>query len=194
VVHVRELQAKALRAKNGDPKPDAAGVFKGTRQDYKIEDVIGSDQGLKVPWAIDWLPDGRMLITNRPGFMILAKDGKVGAKIEGLPESKELGQGGLMDVAVHPEYARSGWIYLAYSEPGGRGAMTKIVRGKLDGSKWTSQQTIWRPTRSFTPAQGFTLAAGSCSIGRATSTSWSASGAGICSLRRPATLSARFTA
>lgn len=149
VVHIRELQAKGLRAKNGDPKPDASGVFKGTRHDYKIEEVIGTTQGLKVPWAIDWLSDGRMLITNRPGFMVLAKGGTVGDRIEGLPESKEQGQGGLMEVAVHPDYAKNGWIYLAYSEPGGKGAMTKIVRGKLAGSKWTGQETIWEADKEF---------------------------------------------
>lgn len=150
VVHIRELQAKALRAKNGDPKPDSNGVFKGSRQDYKVEDVIGTDQGLRLPWAIDWLPDGRMLITNRSGYLVFAKGGTVGDRIEGIPASKEQGQGGLMDVAVHPDYAKNGWIYLAYTEAGKeRGGMTKIVRGKLDGSRWTSQETIWEAEQRF---------------------------------------------
>lgn len=144
VVHIRELQAKALRNEYGNPKPDSKGVYKGTRQDYRIETVVGTDQGLKLPWAIDWLPDGRMLVTNRSGFMSILRGGKSIGKVSGLPESRELGQGGLMDLTVH-----NGWIYLSYSEPGGRGALTKIVRGKLDGDRWTGQQTIWEADQKF---------------------------------------------
>ena len=153
VVHIRELQAKALRAKNGAPK-SVNGVFKGKRQNYRIETVIAEDQGLRTPWAIDWLPDGTMLITNRPGTMVLAKNGKVIGNVDGLPESRELGQGGLMDVAVHPDYASNGWIYIAFTDPGKNGTgLTKIVRGKLQRSDgkatWRSQQTIWEGAPQF---------------------------------------------
>lgn len=154
VVHIRELQAKALRAMKGDPRPDSKGVFKGTRQDYRIETVVGTDQGLVLPWALDWLPDGRMLVTNRSGFMSVIRNGKAIGKVDGLPESRELGQGGLMDIAVHPDYAKNGWIYLGYAEPGGRGALTKIVRGKLDGLRWIGQQTIWEADKKFYTGAG----------------------------------------
>lgn len=153
VVHIRELQAKALRAKNGAPKA-VNGVFRGKRQNYRVETVIAEDQGLRTPWAIDWLPDGTMLITNRPGTMVLAKNGKVIGNVDGLPESRELGQGGLMDVAVHPDYASNGWIYIAFTDPGKNGTgLTKIVRGKLQRSDgkatWRSQQTIWEGAPQF---------------------------------------------
>ncbi len=160
VVHIRELQYKALRNQNGGPKA-TNGVYKSKYHDYKIETVVDRDQGLRTPWAIDWLPDGRMLVTNRPGTMVVVKDGKVQSTVEGIPQSVEIGQGGLMDVAVHPDYAKNGWIYLSYTEPAGagaRGGMTKVVRGKISfsggKSTWTNQQTIWETEQQYYSGAG----------------------------------------
>jgi len=149
VVHIRELQAKALRDQFGGPK-EVDGVYSSPRAKYRIETVIDQGKGLVTPWSIDWLPDGKMLITNRPGALKLSQYGEVGPEISGVPAVRELGQGGLMDVAVHPDYAKNGWIYLSFTDPSktdnGAG-MTKIVRGKLkiDGLKgqWYGQQTIY---------------------------------------------------
>jgi len=149
VVHIRELQARALREKNGSPRP-VDGVYRSQRAAFRVETVVGGGQGLRTPWAIDWLSDGRMLITNRPGTL-LVKDGDRLKTVEGIPQTVEQGQGGLMDVAVHPDHAKNGWVYLAYAEPAanGNGAMTKIVRGKIEWQggqpRWTSQQTIFQP-------------------------------------------------
>lgn len=151
VVHIRELQSAALRAEFGDPKP-TNGIFKSQRHDFKVETVL--DKGLKTPWAIDWLPDGRMLITNRPGSMLVLDKGRT-TSIANLPEVRELGQGGLMDVTVHPNYSSNGWIYLALTDPAksGGGGMTKIVRGKLafeaDSVRWTETQTIYEAAQEF---------------------------------------------
>lgn len=158
VVHIRELQARGLRAQTGSPKADAAGVYKSKHHDYKIETVVDQDQGLRTPWAVDWLPDGTMLITNRSGFLSVARNGKVVGQVQGIPASAEIGQGGLMEVAVHPNYRSNGWVYLGYTEPapgGGRSGQTKIVRGKITFSggnaTWGSQQTIWQgPPESYT--------------------------------------------
>lgn len=155
VVHIRELQAKALRAEFGSPQPDSTGVYTSQRAKFRLETFVDEKKGLVTPWCIDWLPDGRALVTNRGGFMnLIEKDGAVGPKIEGLPESSEIGQGGLMDARVHPT---NGWIYLAYTEPktGNRGqGLTKIVRGKLDGTRWTEQQTIWEAPQEFYTGAG----------------------------------------
>jgi len=152
VVHIRELQAKALRAEKGSPKA-VDGVYTDPRHKYKIETVVETSEGLKTPWAIDWLPDGRMLVTNRPGFLSVVDKGKVTGQVEGIPESVELGQGGLMEVAVHPQYAKNGWVYLAYTEPGGNGGLTKVVRGKITfaggSGKWGSQETIFEADKKF---------------------------------------------
>lgn len=157
VVHIRELQGRYLRETEGGPKP-TNGVYKSKHHDYRIETVVES--GLKTPWGIDWLSDGRMLVTNRSGYMNVVKDGKLGPQVLGVPKSVELGQGGLMDVAVHPNYRSNGWIYLSYTEPAteGRGGMTKIVRGKLkfdgDQATWTDQQTIWQAEQRFYSGAG----------------------------------------
>lgn len=157
VVHIRELQAKYLRQTEGGPKA-TDGVYKAKQHSYKVETVV--DGGLRTPWSIDWLPDGKMLVTNRPGTMNLVVNGKLGAQVTGLPESVEQGQGGLMDVAVHPSYKSNGWVYLSYTEPAksGRGGMTKVVRGKLkisgDQAAWSDQQTIWEANQQYYTGAG----------------------------------------
>ena len=146
VVHVRELQFKGLRAAGWTPKSEG-GVWTTKRASFRVETVI--DGGMSTPWSVDWLPDGRLLLTNRNGSLWIIKDGKKVGAVNGLPESVEQGQGGLSDVRVHPSYSQNGWIYLAFADPaqGGRGAMTKVVRGKLSwngqDADWTSQETIY---------------------------------------------------
>jgi aldose sugar dehydrogenase len=149
VVHIREMQAGALRAANGSPKA-TNGVYPSKHVPYRIETVVEEGKGLKTPWSMDWLPDGRMLVANRPGAMYVSNKGVLGPEVKGLPETVEIGQGGLMDVAVHPDCAKNGWIYLAFTDPKkdeARSGMTKIVRGKLkfegDQATWTGQQTIY---------------------------------------------------
>lgn len=151
VVHIRELQAKALRAEFGGPKAEN-GIYKGTRANYRIETAVES--GLKTPWAIDWLPDGKMLVTNRPGTLSVVVGGQVVGEVTGIPRVIELGQGGLMEVAAHPNYKDNGWLYLSYTEPGkenGGAGFTKVVRGKLrwsgNNAAWHSQETIWETTQ-----------------------------------------------
>ena len=149
IVHIRELQDNALRAQTA-PKP-VNGIYKTQRYKYKIETVLKEDPSLKTPWCVDWLPDGKMLVNYRPGIMCVVEKGKILGQVEGLPESTEIGQGGLMEVAVHPDYKDNGWIYLSVADPKNgdrRQAFTKYVRGKLKftGTKilWTSQQVIFK--------------------------------------------------
>ena len=153
VVHIREMQSRALRQENGDPKA-TNGVYHAKNQAFKIETVIPDRIGLKVPWAIDWLPNGKMLITNRPGKLFVASPGKLETQVEGTPATVELGQGGMLDIAVHPDYAKNGWIYMSFTDPDPKNPLhsgfTKIVRGKLKftGTRvsWIDQQTVWQAT------------------------------------------------
>ncbi len=103
-------------------------------------------QGLDHPWSMTWLPDGRMLVTERPGRLrIVSKDLKLDAKeIEGLPKIVVGGQGGLFEVAVHPSYKDNGWIYISYSGPGEGGHGTELMRAKLDGYRLVDQQVLFR--------------------------------------------------
>ncbi|MBP2308334.1 PQQ-dependent sugar dehydrogenase [Azospirillum melinis] len=89
--------------------------------------------GLERPWGIDFLPDGRALVTEKPGRLrIMARDGSLSSPLAGTPKVFNQGQGGLMDVAVDPDFARNRVIYLAYAEPGDGGtAGTALARGTL---------------------------------------------------------------
>jgi len=153
VVRIREFQGRAMRAEFGSPKA-VGGVYTSQRHKFKVETVVDESKGLKTPWGIDWLPDGRMLVTNRPGSVVLV-DGNTVTEVKGVPVAREAGQGGMMDVAVHPDAKENGWIYLSYTDAldGRNGLMTKIVRGKLkfDGSvpTWTDQQTIFEVSAEF---------------------------------------------
>jgi glucose/arabinose dehydrogenase len=90
-------------------------------------------QGLKFPWSLAFLPDGRMLVTEKPGALrIIGKDGSVSAPVAGVPEVMNKGQGGLLDVALDPAFAKNRLIYLSYAEPNADGTNnTAVARGKL---------------------------------------------------------------
>lgn len=149
VAYLREMQYKAHRQRVGSVKPNREGVIRAKDHAYKVERVITS--GLRVPWAVDFLPDGRMLVTERPGTLRVHSTGKPGGQLSepvaDIPQVRDAGQGGLLDVAVHPEYEKNGWIFLAYSHPIGDRSFTRIVRGKLaesDGKlRWTDEKVIF---------------------------------------------------
>jgi len=104
-------------------------------KDYKIRATTVVSE-LKNPWAVAFLPDGRMIITERRGTMRLVDGGKlITASIEGIPKVTEFGQGGLLDVVLHPKYAENGWIYWTYNAVEGGLHGTEVARGKLGGSK-----------------------------------------------------------
>ncbi len=89
-------------------------VIKSEKQTFKIE-VIARE--IETPWALAFLPDGRLLITERPGRLRIVENGKLlPAAVKGTPKVWEKQDGGLFDVEVHPQYAKNGWIYLSYSE------------------------------------------------------------------------------
>ena len=108
--------------------------------------VVTLAEGLQNPWSIAWLPDGRMLVTERAGRLrIVSKDMKLDPKaVEGLPNIVVGGQGGLFDVAPHPDYKDNGWLYIAYSGAGEGGHGTELMRAKLDGHRLTDQQVLFR--------------------------------------------------
>src|SRR5688500_11596063 len=103
-------------------------------------------QGLQNPWSIAWLPDGRMLVTERTGRLrIVSKDFKLDPKaIEGLPRIVGGGQGGVFEVAAHPHYKDNGWIYLSYGGAGDGGHGTELIRAKLDRHRLSEQQVLFR--------------------------------------------------
>ncbi len=101
--------------------------------------------GIAVPWGMVWLPGGDMLVTNRIGEIYRVSDGVVGMPLNSLPKIHANGQGGLLDIHLHPNYDENGWIYFSYSSPeGGSGSHTAVMRAKLDGNSLTGQEVIYK--------------------------------------------------
>ena len=110
----------------------------------RIETVAS---GLSHPWAVAFLPEGGMLVTERAGRLrAVARDGQVSAALTGVPAVFAQGQGGLLDVALEPEFADSRMVYLSYAEPGEGGAGTAVARGRLNAARTALEdvQVIFR--------------------------------------------------
>lgn len=116
--------------------------------DYKYEVVVPD---LEIPWGLTWLPDGSMLITEKSGSLLHAKDGKV-TEIKNAPEVYTRGQGGLLDIATHPDYASNGWIYFTYATAEGDndGGHTALSRAKLTEDALTDIEVLYKATPNTT--------------------------------------------
>lgn len=101
--------------------------------------------GLEHPWALEFLPDGRMLVSERPGRLrIVERDGRVSEALGGVPKVSARGQGGLLDVALSPNFAQDRLVYISYAEAGDGGAGTAVARGRLGERALENLQVIWR--------------------------------------------------
>ncbi|MES9830374.1 MAG: PQQ-dependent sugar dehydrogenase [Candidatus Thiodiazotropha sp.] len=106
-------------------------------------------EGLSNPWSLAFLPDGGMLISERSGTLRIVNTlGKLETKpIEGLPEINQHGQGGLLDVVLHPKFKDNHWVYFAYAERDGKLYGTTVARGRLEGRRLQQVETIFRMAR-----------------------------------------------
>ena len=101
--------------------------------------------GLEHPWALAFLPDGRILVTERPGRLrVVSPTGRVSEPLGGVPRVHGQGQGGLLDVAVDPKFTENRLIYISYAEPGEGGAGTAVARGRLGEAELEDVQVIYR--------------------------------------------------
>jgi glucose/arabinose dehydrogenase len=109
-------------------------VHRTALQDYRLVTVV---EGLVNPWSMAFLPNGDMLVTERPGRLRVVRGGKLQEKpVEGVPGVAARGQGGLLEVALHPDFANNRFVYLSYSKPDtGTMATTAVGRGRLEGDK-----------------------------------------------------------
>jgi glucose/arabinose dehydrogenase len=109
---------------------------------YKTEIVVPD---LDIPWGFVFLPDGALLITEKAGELIYSKDGTK-TIIEGLPEVYVRGQGGLLDIELHPDYSKNGWLYITYASTDGEGdgGNTALIRAKLNGNKLTNVELLYK--------------------------------------------------
>jgi glucose/arabinose dehydrogenase len=107
--------------------------------------VVTVAQGLQHPWGMAFLPDGRLLVTERPGQMrVVAADGSLGPALEGLPPVAATGQGGLLDVALDPDFSANQLAYWSYTEPREGGNGTAVARGRLTERGLADVQVIFR--------------------------------------------------
>ncbi|MBB5752821.1 PQQ-dependent sugar dehydrogenase [Prosthecomicrobium pneumaticum] len=120
------LAAAALLAVSAAPA--AAETFE-TKAGPVSADIVA--EGLEHPWAVAFLPDGAMLVTERPGRLRIVSGGALSPPVEGVPEVHARGQGGLLDVVLDPAFGENGLVYLSYAEAGEGGAGTAVARGRL---------------------------------------------------------------
>lgn len=108
--------------------------------------VVTLTEGLEHPWGVAFLPDGRRLVTERPGRLrLVGPDGRLDPQpISGLPPIVAKNQGGLLDVALHPDYPRNGWLYLSYVGEGPGGYGTEVLRARLEGHALRDLQVLFR--------------------------------------------------
>ena len=135
----------SLAASAASPSPAAAQgpVFRAERGPYRVTTVV---EALQDPWSIAWLPNGDMLVTERPGRLRVVRSGVLQPEsIAGVPEVRYGGQGGLLDVVLHPDFASNQLIYLSFSKPNADGTegTTAVVRGRLAGNRLEGVEEIF---------------------------------------------------
>ena len=114
------------------PLPDGPRLF-DTAEEPQVRLVVVT-RGLSHPWGLTFLPDGRMLVTERAGRLRLIRDGVLDPQaVSGVPEVHAVGLAGLMDVALHPRFSENQLVYLTYSKPGDEGVRVTLARGRLNG-------------------------------------------------------------
>src|SRR3989304_1738104 len=137
------LTAVGLVLLGANPVSAQAPVHRSAYHDYRVVTLV---DGLEHPWSIAFLPGGDMLVTEQPGRLRIVRGGKLlAAPVPGVPEVHYKGQGGLMDVVPHPDFAKNRFLYLSFSKPysDGDGATTAVVRGRFDSDRLTDVQGVF---------------------------------------------------
>src|SRR5690606_13559190 len=113
-------------------------------------------EGIPVPWGMTWLPDVDMLVTERSGRLYRVHAGQL-TTIGGPPEIHVTGQGGLLDIAAHPDYANNGWLYLSYASPDGSGdgSHTAIMLAQLQDGRLINHQVLYKAEPNSTRGQHY---------------------------------------
>ena len=116
-------------------------VVQSEAGEIRIERLASLDN----PWGMSYLPDGRLLISEKPGRLRILANGKLSEPVQGVPKVAHGGQGGLLGVQVHPDFAQNSFVYLSFSEPGANGLIGgAVARGKLADSQLSNVSVIWR--------------------------------------------------
>lgn len=136
------LGAASLAAALWAAPPALAAAYKS--EHYPLNAVTVAE-GLEHPWSLAFLPDGRMLVTERPGRLrIVAKDGTLSDPLRGVPEVYARGQGGLLDIILDPQFSSNRTVYLSYAEPGEDGGSTAVARAVLGEAQLIDLKVLFR--------------------------------------------------
>ncbi len=138
--YIRTAVPKENLSKEGALTPDR--IVESKRQKFIIDTVV---TGLNVPWGMEFLPDGDILLSERDGILYRFNGERLQV-VSGLPPILAKGQGGLMDLKLHPDYKNNGWLYFSYSEPSEKDpdkGCTSIMRARLSGNLLVDQEKIF---------------------------------------------------
>ena len=132
-----------------------------TDSEIKTPEIAGVEpelvvDNLNIPWGLAFLPDGSMLISEKAGTLLRIKDGQR-TEITGLPEIGQIGQGGFLDLELHPDYASNGWLYFTYTSPEGEGSggNTALMRAKIRGTELVEKELLYKAGPNTTKGQHF---------------------------------------
>ena len=126
-------------------------LIKDEVKTYSLELVVAD---IPAPWGMTWLPDGAMLVTEKSGKLYHVKNGTK-TEIKNMPAVYVRGQGGLLDIALHPNYAKNGWIYMTFAsnDGDGEGGNTKLIRAKIIDGGLTQIESLYKATPNTTKGQ-----------------------------------------
>ena len=125
-------------------------IFDSKVHKFQIEDVV--TEGIKRPWSMAFLPEGGFLVADKEGQLLhFAEGSEMGTELTNLPKVESMGQGGLMDLELHPDYVKNGWVYISYTKAekeGSKNSMTCLIRAKINKRKMalTDIETIFEIT------------------------------------------------
>ena len=132
---------------------EASASGPGEKTEIRVVTLL---EWLKEPWGMDFLPDGSILITEKPGIMKVVTPGSWQTRqVKGLPEVANEGQGGLLDVLVHPDFARNQWVYFSYSVALGDGFTTRVSRGRLQGDTLVELEDLFTALPAYPQRRHF---------------------------------------
>ena len=149
IVYISCIFFLLISCKEKSSEKIALNTIENQQQKFKVETVVSD---LEIPWGMVFLPDGAMLVTERKGELIHFKGG-IKTLVKNVPEVYFEGQGGLLDIELHPNYAENGWIYFSYSSSIGnnkKGGNTTIMRAKFDNFELTDKEILYKATPNTT--------------------------------------------
>jgi len=129
-------------------------VAEEIRTQYEVIRVVRVAGGLERPWGVAFLPDGRYLVTERAGRLNIVAGGGA-TPVSGLPPMHVHNQGGLLDVALHPDFAENGWVYLTYSKGDAAGTTLALGRGRLEGTRLVGFEELFVQDRVSEPGRHY---------------------------------------